>query len=71
MLVIGIGCDVDAPDEEVQNARELARNAPSYLMGQDSRISPTPNAIEDWSDVSKVGYWPYSVLNCCPGNCHG
>ncbi|KAJ3537009.1 hypothetical protein NM208_g6487 [Fusarium decemcellulare] len=54
MLVIGVGCDVDAPSEEIQSAQALARNAPRLLTGGDPRTSPSPNAIEDWSDMSMI-----------------
>ncbi|KAH7308908.1 FAD binding domain-containing protein [Stachybotrys elegans] len=54
MLVIGLGCDLNAADEVIQRAQELAQSAPSYLMGDDPRITPTPNAIEEWSDLSKI-----------------
>lgn len=54
MLIGGIGCDVDASEKEDQTARELAQTAPSLLMGHDPRITTPPNAVEEWSDVSKV-----------------
>ncbi|KAL7911414.1 FAD binding domain-containing protein [Trichoderma velutinum] len=54
MLIAGIGCDVDASEKEDQTARELAQSAPSLLTGHDPRITTPPNAVETWSDVSKI-----------------
>lgn len=58
MLVIGVGCGLDVPAEEEENAQKLAKEAPRLLMGDDPRITPTPNAIEEWTDIPKV---------CAPG----
>lgn len=54
MLIIGIGCGLDAPAEEEESAKKLAREAPKALMGGDPRILPTPNAIDEWTDIPQV-----------------
>ncbi|KAL3587315.1 hypothetical protein FPOAC2_14066 [Fusarium poae] len=54
MLVIGVGCGLDVPAEEEENAQKLAKEAPRLLMGDDPRITPTPNAIEEWTDIPKI-----------------
>jgi hypothetical protein len=54
MLVVGVGCGIDAPAEEVEAAKRLAEAAPHTLMGDDPRITPAPNAFEKWTDATKV-----------------
>ncbi|KAF4873584.1 FAD-linked oxidoreductase [Colletotrichum siamense] len=54
MLVIGVGCGLDVPAEEEEKAKKLAKEAPKLLMGDDPRISPTPNAIDEWTEISKI-----------------
>lgn len=54
MLVAGIGCGIDAPAEEVEAAKSIAKAAPQTLMGDDPRITPAPNSFEEWSDATKV-----------------
>jgi hypothetical protein len=54
MLVIGVGCRIDAPNEVIETAKRLAKEAPRHLMGKDSDLTPAPNAIEEWSDLAQV-----------------
>ncbi|KAI8284453.1 FAD-binding domain-containing protein [Colletotrichum sp. SAR 10_98] len=44
----------NASAEEEQNAKDLAQQAPKLLMGNDPSVTPTPNAIEEWTDISKI-----------------
>jgi hypothetical protein len=54
MLVLAVGCGVDAPAEEVGAAKSLAEAAPQTLLGGDPRITPAPNSFDDWTDATKV-----------------
>ncbi|KAF6838945.1 cysteine desulfurase [Colletotrichum plurivorum] len=54
MLIIGVGCGTDVPEEEVEAAKQVAREAPRRLMGNDQRLSLAPNAYEEWFDWSEI-----------------
>jgi hypothetical protein len=54
MLVLVVGCGLDAPTEEVEAAKSLAKAAPQTLMGDDPRITPAPNSFDEWTDATKV-----------------
>jgi hypothetical protein len=54
MLVIGIGCAIDAPESEIEAAMRLARTAPATLFGDAPNAIAVPNAIEKWSNLAEV-----------------
>ena len=62
MLVIGVGCALDAPNEEMEEAKRIAKQAPRHVMGSNSDITPAPNAIEEWTDLAGVSCLMISLL---------
>ncbi|KAF6805399.1 FAD binding domain-containing protein [Colletotrichum sojae] len=62
MLIIGVGCGTDVREEEVEAAKQVAREAPTRLMGNDPRLSLAPNAYEEWFDWGQVYREKYPKL---------
>lgn len=54
MLIIGVGCGLEASEEENNTAKRLAAEAPNTLMGDEMKIYSAPNAIEEWHEPESV-----------------
>lgn len=61
MLIIGVGCAIDASQSEIDTARELARTAPADLSIEGEDVISAPNAVEEWSDMAQVRLFSLEV----------
>lgn len=55
ILLLGTGCDASADEQEENQARQLAVNAPAKVLGEGAEVNILPNGGEDFQDRRKVG----------------
>ena len=55
ILLLGTGCDASADQQEEHQARQLAINAPTEVLGESAEVNILPNGGEDFHDRQKVG----------------
>lgn len=66
MLIIGVGCGLEASEEDNNAAKTLAAEAPDKLMGNEAKIYLAPNAVEEWHDPQSVSIGLLSTRQVIP-----